>query len=154
MFETAIGAAAFKTEGLLFQFKEFQETVSKQLHDAEMENFSMEVVSDFKQVMRNNTRVLVNSGHQPWAKKKQYFVTFLQQQVLEEFLSLNDHWGFQLEARLRTLAVSNNLVKRLPWDVRQERREEFKTLRGADGILEMERDQRPGEPEEPLTIPK
>eukprot|EP00969_Alexandrium_andersonii_P092319 4076124-Alexandrium_andersonii.AAC.1 len=34
-----------------------------------------------------------------------------------EMASLNDHWSYALEARLRTLAVHSNKVERLPWEV-------------------------------------
>ena len=45
-----------------------------------------------------------------------YKVRFLGSDTPIEFQSLSDHWLFPMEARIRTLAVHNKLVHRLPWE--------------------------------------
>ena len=116
-FGTKVGASIFHKEGLDFQFKDFQDTVVKQLHDAEMEHLTVDVVDGFKQVMRTRTRILIGTGHMPWTKKTTYETTFLTEPEPLEYQSLNDHWNYPFEARLRTLAVSMGKVVRLPWEV-------------------------------------
>lgn len=113
---TRAGASIFKAEGLNQQFEAFKEDVKKRLHDAEMEHFTEETVSDFKQAMRTQTRMLMGTGHMPWTKKKNYMVQFLLEDTPMEYTSLTDHWTYPLEARLRTLAVHMCKVERLPWE--------------------------------------
>ena len=53
-------------------------------------------------------------------QEQEFNVTFLEEPTPHEFTSVNDHWSYPFEARLRTLAVHMNLVRHLPWEVGPE----------------------------------
>ena len=116
LFSTMVGSNIFRREALDLQFDEYKATIRKQLHESEMQNFTEPVVEGFKMRMMQSCRVLVEAGHHAWSKKDHYNVQFMMQQTPLEMASLNDHWSYALEARLRTLAVHTNKVERLPWE--------------------------------------
>ena len=89
----------------------------RQLHATEMEHFTIATVTDFKAYMKVQTKILLDGGHQGWTRKSMFDVNFLCEEGAIEHNSLDDHWIYPLEARLRTLAVHLGLVKRLPWEV-------------------------------------
>ena len=69
VYGSAIGQALFREEAMECQFEEFKLNVEKRLVEAELEHFTKDVVTGFRQCMLQATKQLVQAGHKPWEKK-------------------------------------------------------------------------------------
>ena len=114
---TRVGSCILRKERLDMRFVDFKEEVGKRLHGTEMEHFTHLPVQDFVAVVKNQTQSLVESGHMPWTKKRFHDVPYMCEMVSVPMNTLDDHWEYPLQGRLRTLAASQNMISRYPWEI-------------------------------------
>ena len=113
---TRVGTAMFEDQALEFQYDQFV-LLKASLLDALMETtFDQQTVEMTTSIMHEEVRKLVAIGFRMY-KPRQLNFNFLQQPVTCDVPSLHDEWSFGLMALAKTLAVLQNKLPRLPWEV-------------------------------------
>ena len=97
------------------RYQLYIKSIEDRVLQLEYNNFSKEDFEGFKCVMQTETKHLTRNS--PQFENKPANLHFLGLQMRLIVLSSNDEWSYRVEARMRTLAVSLNLVPRLQWEV-------------------------------------
>ena len=117
LMSTGIGASLYKESGRHVSFHEFIESVEKGIYDLEMVNFDLEETGKFKDIMLNQAKLFTKQGIAQILKKEPPTILKLFKWPLPSKLeTLNAHWNFRHECKIRELAVHRNLVERTAWE--------------------------------------
>ena len=81
----------------------------------EYHNFEAAELASFRKIMMTSVESMCDD-HVNTMDSKTHDVRYLDSLVPCAISNLNDEWGWRLQARYKTIAVSNGLVSRLPWE--------------------------------------
>ena len=91
-------------EGLKLRYQQYIATINDRLRQLEDLAYTPEDVQAFKDVMSQEARVVLERS-QAFERKPCEFV-FMEATMRLKISDINDEWGFRLEARTRSQAVS------------------------------------------------
>ena len=112
-----IGSELWAPEWQLSDRSCYISEIENRLVTLEDENFSDEEMSSFRQICMHQAEALDVEAWRSCDENLQTRATFLSSIVLAPQLNPNDEWNHRLQARVKTLCVSQCLVKRFPWEV-------------------------------------
>ena len=110
-----IGAELFCKESSRCEVKAYVQDVEKRLLELENQDFSQDEVEAFKTLCMAGANQLDDETWTVCVEDK-VEVTMLCARLMLPQVNPNDQWSFRLEAKIRTLAISTNVLKILCWE--------------------------------------
>lgn len=112
---SVIGHELFKPEIMVMEIVNFKGEITRRLKEVELQHFPEDEMNSFRQICQ---RLAENLDQQCWNELdcKNQPLSYLSGTICFNVTNSNDLWFNTREARLRTLAVSGNHVKRMPWE--------------------------------------
>ena len=104
---TNVGALLYKGEGLKLRYQMYIATINDRLRQLEDLAYSPEDVQAFKDVMGQGPRVVLERSA-AFERKPCEFM-FMEANMRIKISDINDEWGFRLDARARSQAVSQKM---------------------------------------------
>ena len=115
MLTSVVGSVLFAPEALKNDFKLFIDDIDKRIYDLEYHDFDSDELISFRRIMMASAEHM-DDDLVKQIDKKVNKVQFLSSTVGCAISNLNDEWSWRLEARYKTIAISNSQVARLPWE--------------------------------------
>ena len=109
-------ASMFKDLTKKSQYVLFVAAINERLKQLDFNDFDEVALSDFPVVMAQEVQSLKESGFDAYETRTSW-IEFMGSKVKVELSDLDDEWRVRREALLKTLAVSSNSIRRLPWEV-------------------------------------
>ena len=110
-----VGQELFSPEVMLAELLHFKGEVDRRLKEVELLHFPEDEMAAFREICM---RLAENLDEKLWAELdcRAQKLSYLSGSLMTQCLNPNDLWFNSREARIRTLAVSNKDVPRLPWE--------------------------------------
>ena len=113
--KSTVGSELFSPEMMKAEFKQFLTYIDEKVRGLEDFHFESSEVAAFKMVMKKYVEHM-NDGFCEYDEASTA-VGFLKCDVVYSAACIDDQWEWRMIARAVTIAVSNNEVPRLPWEV-------------------------------------
>lgn len=110
------GSLIWAEEAVKLRYTDFVDACQKDIRNLEDNNWVSEDIAAFRCTMMNAARSLLSNGVKAFEKKESEFCLF-NLCVRVQVTSVHDDWEWRLLGRAKTLAVSQGLLERLPWEV-------------------------------------
>lgn len=111
----ATGCCMFKDEAVEVRYAEFIKSIETRLVDLLGNGYADSEVEAFKEVSLAQAKALSSSGVKAFDKKASDFAS-LAKTLTCEIISINYEWAWRLTGHAKTLALSQNIVPRMPWE--------------------------------------
>ena len=115
MLDSKVGSELFAAEALKSEYIAFIADIERRIYELEYHNFEAAELASFRKIMMTSVESMCDD-HVNTMDSKTHDVRYLDSLVSCAISNLNDEWGWRLQARYKTIAVSNGLVSRLPWE--------------------------------------
>ena len=112
-----IGSELWAPESQLSESSSYIAEIERRLVTLEDENFFEEEMSSFRKICMHQAEALDLEAWRSCDGGMQISANFLSGLVSAPQLNPNDEWLLRLQARVKTLCVSNGAVRRFPWEV-------------------------------------
>ena len=110
-----IGAELFAPESASCEVDSYVADIDKRLIELEQADFTETEVQVFIAISQYSAEALEEHVWQNCLEEK-IEIEFCSGKVSRELQNPNDQWQFRLQARIKTLMISGNKVKRTPWE--------------------------------------
>ena len=108
------GRLLYSAEGATYRYKIFLAGIEERLVQLEEHSYCPEEMESFKNIMALNTKQVME-GMQVFEAKPCIFAYFNCKMSMQ-IITIRDEWQYRLTAKMTTLAVSRNLLPRMPWE--------------------------------------
>jgi hypothetical protein len=115
MLASQVGSELFAPEALKNDYKCFIDDIDKRIYDLEFHDFESDELTSFRRIMMASAEHMDDELVKRIDKKVNK-IKFLGSTVAVTISNINDMWAWTLEARYKTIAISNLQVPRLPWE--------------------------------------